>query len=74
LAVEHESPFTWSQGESLEDLSRPDRIAAIKADYDARREKALKFKAINPLHDGYDDNDEIYDDDEGSGACLICHK
>ena len=27
-AVEHGSPFTWSQGESLEELERPERIAA----------------------------------------------
>ena len=38
-AVEHGSPFTWSQGESLEELSQPARIAAIRADHQRRVER-----------------------------------
>jgi len=74
LAVDHESPFTWTQGESLIELSQPERVAQIKRDYELRRAKAISCRSINPLHDGYEDNDEIYDEDEGSGACLVCHK
>jgi hypothetical protein len=74
LAVEHDSPFTWSEGESLQELRRPERVIQIKEDYSARRNKAIACKAINPLQEGYDDIDEIYDEEEGGGACLICHK
>jgi hypothetical protein len=35
-AMQHGSPFTWSQGESLEELSRSARIAQIRADYERR--------------------------------------
>ena len=35
-AVEHGSPFTWSQGESLEELERPARIAQIRQDHERR--------------------------------------
>lgn len=74
LAIDHASPFTWTEGESLEELARPERVAQIKADYQARKERALACKSINPLHEGFDDIDEIYDEEEGGGACLICHK
>jgi hypothetical protein len=74
LAADHKSPFTWTQGESLQELSRPERVAQIKAEHDAKKQRALACKAINPLHDGYDDIDEIYGEDEGAGACLACHK
>ena len=74
LAAEHDSPFTWTQGESLQELAKPERIAQIKADHQARKNRALACKAINPLHEGFDDIDEIYDEEEGGGACLVCHK
>ena len=35
-AVAHGSPFTWSQGESLEELEQPERIAQIRADHEER--------------------------------------
>jgi hypothetical protein len=68
------SPFTWTEGESLEELARPERVEQIKADYQARKARAVACKAINPLHEGFEDIDEIYGEDEGGGACLICHK
>lgn len=76
-AVEHGSPFTWTQGESLAELARPERIAQIKADYEKRKQRALARRVVNPLHVGLNprlDIDDLYDADEGNGACSICTK
>ena len=35
-ALEHGSPFTWSDRESLSELERPERAAEIEADYEVR--------------------------------------
>ncbi|GAA0386916.1 phosphoadenosine phosphosulfate reductase family protein [Brevundimonas terrae] len=71
-ALEHGSPFTWSQGESLDDLSRPERIAKIREDHELRVARIHAKRRINPLHDTHIEFDEIY----GSAAklCLTCHK
>ena len=77
VAVDSGSPFTWSQGESLSELSRPDRIAQIKADYERRKAIRLKKIPINPLREGIRlrlDMDDLFDVDEGNGACSICVK
>lgn len=70
------SPFTWSQGESLAELSRPERIAEIKADYEKRLAAQKKRIPINPLREGLEhlDIDDLYGEDEGGGACSICMK
>ncbi len=70
------SPFTWSQGESLAELSRPERIAQIKADYEKRLAAQKKRIPINPLRVGLEhlDIDDLYGEDEGGGACSICTK
>ena len=34
-AIDHGSPFTWSQGESLEELARPERVAEIREEHRA---------------------------------------
>ena len=75
-ALEHGSPFTWSDGESLNDLERPERIAAIKADYEKRIEREKKKKRANPLRVGVVDIDidTLYGDSEISTSCIICHK
>lgn len=77
-ALEHGSPFTWSDKESLAELSKPERIIEIKADYERRKKQFIKNKKTrNALHVGlsdYIDNDDLYNDDEGNGACLICTK
>lgn len=67
------SPFTWSEHESLEDLSKPERIAQIKADYEKRLERLKKQRMSNPLRP---DSDEIDIDDlyGKSKVCLACHK
>lgn len=73
-AQNHGSPFTWSQGESLTELSEPARIDAIKIDYARRLERAEARRRRNPLAgDLLIENDDVY----GLGAesaCLICHK
>jgi 3'-phosphoadenosine 5'-phosphosulfate sulfotransferase (PAPS reductase)/FAD synthetase len=72
-AVEHGSPFTWSNGESLEELARPERIAAIEAEHERRVERMKNNIQPNPLRPGYDplDIDEIYGQKK---VCLACHK
>ena len=73
-AEEHGSPFTWSDSESLDELARPERIAAIKADHEKRRSRALKALRPNPLSGRSEPTlDEIYGADE-SNSCVICHK
>lgn len=76
-AVEHGSPFTWANRESLTELSQPERVAQIETDYTQRLERMRSKKRLNPLH--YDggsevDIDDLYGEDEGGGACLVCHK
>ncbi|WP_029911600.1 phosphoadenosine phosphosulfate reductase family protein [Caulobacter sp. UNC358MFTsu5.1] len=71
-ALDHGSPFTWSQGESLEDLSRPERLAQIRIDHDRRVERLKRKRLINALQDEAIEIDEVY----GSAGkmCVTCHK
>lgn len=76
-ALEHGSPFTWTKGESLTDLENPERVAKIEADYELRRARMRKSIPINPLRPVKacpEDIDDVYGEDEGNGACAICHK
>jgi len=74
-ALDGGSPFTWSQGESLAELTRPERVTQIKADYERRKERLRKGRRINPLADAQCDTiDDIYGIDEAAGGCVICHK
>ncbi|MDP9784872.1 phosphoadenosine phosphosulfate reductase family protein [Pseudomonas sp. FP1154] len=76
-ALENGSPFTWSQGESLVELEQPGRLAQIDADFRVRKERELARKKVNPLRPVSlepTDIDDLYFEDEGGGACLICHK
>lgn len=72
-ALEHGSPFTWSQGESLEELSRPERIAQIKTDHEKRLVKARESAPANPLRTQCleVDIDDLYGQQK---QCLACHK
>jgi hypothetical protein len=72
-AVEHGSPFTWSQGESLEELARPERIDVIRKDH-AQRLMRLRSKVQpNPLRSDHEplDLDDLYGQ---AKVCLACHK
>ena len=72
-AMEHGSPFTWSENESLEELSRPERIQKIKDDHQKKLELQRKRRKVNPLRpdDGMVDFDELYGQQK---VCLACHK
>jgi 3'-phosphoadenosine 5'-phosphosulfate sulfotransferase (PAPS reductase)/FAD synthetase len=67
------SPFTWSEHESLDELSRPERIEQIKQDYQKRIERLKRQFQGNPLrpHQTEIDIDELYGQ---SKVCLACHK
>lgn len=76
-ARDHGSPFTWSQGESLEELARPERVAEIEADYARRIERMAARRKVNPLAGAGAPSlvlDDLYGVDEASGGCVICHK
>ncbi len=72
-AIEHGSPFTWSQGESLVDLQNPERVAAIKAEHFRRLSRLRAKLQVNPLRPNLEpiDIDELYGQ---SKMCLACHK
>ena len=72
-AVDHGSPFTWSHGESLDELSKPERVQAIKEDHLARVERMRAKVQMNPLRPNAEplDIDEVYGK---AKACLACHK
>lgn len=76
ISLNSGAPFTWSQGESLEQLSQPNRVKQIKADFEKRKAKQLSSFRQNPLRIGIQEvsMDDIYDADEGNGACLVCSK
>lgn len=76
-ALAHGSPFTWTQGESLDDLEQPERIEAIKTEFELRKKREISKIRINPLRPQRQlpiDIDDLYSQDEGGGACLVCHK
>jgi hypothetical protein len=75
-AIEHGSPFTWTQGESLDELEKPARVIQIVTDFERRKQRDLANRPVNPLRpvETIEDIDDIYGDDEGNGACVICHK
>jgi PP-loop superfamily ATP-utilizing enzyme len=72
-ALESGSPFTWSQGESLIELTEPERIKQIKEDYEKRVLKLKSKKKKNPLRI----DTELIDIDDVYGQpkfCVACHK
>jgi hypothetical protein len=77
-ALSHGSPFTWSEGEPLSELEKPERIAQIEAEYKIRRDREKAKRRPNPLRViqecEIEDIDDLYGLEEGGGACLICHK
>lgn len=72
-AVEHGSPFTWSQGESLEYLATKKRQKEIIEDYEKRLLRMKSRRQPNPLRPFA----EIIDVDDVMGSqksCVFCHK
>ena len=75
-ALDHGSPFTWTKGEPLGELERPERMAQILQDFERRKARDLAKRPINPLRpiESIVDIDDLYGEDEGGGACVVCHK
>lgn len=75
-AIKDGTPFTWSQGESLAELSDPKRVAEIKADFEKRKQAKLLKVRNNPLREGLEelDIDTVYGCPEGKGSCAFCMK
>ena len=63
--------FTWSQGESLEELADPERIAQIKARTEQAKVSKKKEKPNRRLIEILTD---VHDDEDDEEPCLICHK
>ena len=72
-AVTHGSPFTWTEGESLEELEQPERIEQIKQDHEQRLVRIQSKVQPNPLRPGREplDIDDLYGK---AKVCLACHK
>jgi hypothetical protein len=72
-AVAHGSPFTWSEGESLEELSQPKRVAQIRQEHARRISRLRERQLANPLRTEREpiDLDVIYG---STKVCLACHK
>nr|WP_255587138.1 phosphoadenosine phosphosulfate reductase family protein [Hephaestia mangrovi] len=72
-AIEHGSPFTWSHGESLDELQRPERIEEIRRDHAARIARQRARLRPNPLRPDYEpiDIDDLYGQ---AKVCVACHK
>lgn len=72
-AVEHGSPFTWSQGESLEELTKQERIEQIKKEHEQRLLRLKNKTQSNPLRTDSEplDIDDLYGK---AKVCLACHK
>ena len=72
-AIDHGSPFTWSQGESLVALSQPERVSQIRDDHQRRLARMQAKIHINPLRPDAEpiDIDDLYGQ---AKVCLACHK
>jgi len=72
-ALEHGSPFTWCQGESLAELEQNERVAQVMHDHEQRLARMRSKIQPNPLRPDYEplDIDDIYGQ---AKACLECHK
>ncbi|MGI9374201.1 MAG: phosphoadenosine phosphosulfate reductase family protein [Hyphomicrobiales bacterium] len=72
-AVDHGSPFTWSQGESLEELEQPERVSQIRHEHERRLRRLRTKIQPNPLRSDSEpiDIDDLYGQ---AKMCIACHK
>ena len=72
-SVEHGSPFTWCQGEALDELEKPERIKQVRQDHEQRLLRMRSKVQPNPLRPDNDplDIDDLYGQVK---VCLACHK
>lgn len=61
--------YTWCQGESLTELSQPERVAEIDADHERRMKRESVKQANRPLLEVLDD---VYSDQDTDGPCFMC--
>ncbi|GLP97004.1 phosphoadenosine phosphosulfate reductase family protein [Paraferrimonas sedimenticola] len=72
--------FYWlGKDTPLSSLEAPERVEQIKKEHQRKKERFLKRKRINVLQVNTldidrDHMDEIYDQQEGGGACITCYK
>jgi len=71
-ALEHGSPFTWSDRESLDELAMPERVAQIEREYALRVERLQARRRPNALRPAEQQDQVLFDDD--ADGCLVCHK
>ena len=62
--------YTWADGESLEELSKPERIAEIKAYQVKALQREKKARPNRPLVEVLA---EVLDDEDDQAACTICN-
>jgi len=70
-SVLHGERFYWSQRESLAELEQPERVAQIKANWEANRSKKPAIQKNAPLVQtlgGLEEEDEL----DLHDGCLIC--
>lgn len=75
-ALEHGSPFTWSDRESLAELEQPERVEAIEREHLRRIERARARIRPNPLRPAGHQPEglELEEAFSPAKACLVCHK
>lgn len=71
-ALDHGSPFTWSDRESLEELAKPKRVEQIIREHQVRIERLKARRRPNALRSDEQACEENFEDDDA--GCLICHK
>jgi len=72
LARDHNSPFTWIQGESLESLEQPERVAEIQDRHVRRLSRMAEGRKLGPLEDpAWVDDVALTTEESG---CIVCHK
>jgi 3'-phosphoadenosine 5'-phosphosulfate sulfotransferase (PAPS reductase)/FAD synthetase len=62
--------YTWSNGESLDELSRPDRVEEIKENQRRAMQLERKARPNRPLVEIFAD---VLDEEEDEQGCTICH-
>ncbi len=62
--------YTWSQGESLQELMQPERIQQIRVESERRKAQKQKNTKVNQTLMDVLGGDI---DDEGETGCLVCH-
>ncbi len=64
-----EKGFTWNQNESLEELSRPERVKQIKEEHEKWKAQMEARRRPRTLAEQWG-GEQLFDDERG---CLICH-